>query len=165
MNMKHQWILRKATALITALLLIISVLPAASAASPDWEQLQITLSWTDENGDIQSVSAFPVAQTEMEEGIFWAMIPEGAPLGGLLFSAVHPLHEYEIFPAAGSVLDGLTDAGLYIDGISYYPISVYDPETMMSETFLLYVSTMTAMPEPTPEAITEEPVTEEPITS
>ena len=59
MNMKHSWILKKAAMLILALLLVISVMPAASAASPDWDQLQITLSWTDENGEAQYAYAAP----------------------------------------------------------------------------------------------------------
>ena len=167
MKMKHQWILRKAAALLTALLLVVSVMPAACAASPDWDQLQIILSWTDESGTAQSAYAVPVTQTEAGEGVFWAMLPPEALMSGVTFEASHPLHAYEISPAAGTVLEGLSDAGQAIDGISYYPVSAYDPETGMAETFLLYVSTVTSQPElitPEPEIITPEPeiITPEP---
>ena len=42
MTNKYQWILKRATALLAALLMVLSVLPLAAAASADWTELQIS---------------------------------------------------------------------------------------------------------------------------
>ena len=59
MKTRHSWILKRAAALLIALALSLSVLPAAVAASPDWTQLMITVNWTDELGEPHSVDAVP----------------------------------------------------------------------------------------------------------
>ena len=86
MKQKHQRILKKASALILILSLILSAVPAAMAASADWNQLLITLAWTNEAGEVRSVNAAPVTETETGEGVFWALIPTDAPLDGLTLS-------------------------------------------------------------------------------
>ena len=48
------------------------------------------------------------------------LLPADAPLDGLTFTAFHPAHEYQYSPEPGSVLAGVTDAGEYIDGVSYW---------------------------------------------
>ena len=158
MTIKHQWILKRATALLAALLLALSALPLASAASADWAALQINLSWYDSMGVMQSAAAFPAAETEAGEGCFWVQIPADAPLDGLTFSVIHPAHEYQYSPEPGSILAGVTDAGEYMDGVSCIPVSATDPETGMTEVFYLYISTVTAQPMPAPEE--PEPYTE-----
>ena len=158
MTIKHQWILKRATALLAALLLALSALPLASAASADWAALQINLSWYDSMGVMQSAAAFPAAETETGEGCFWVQIPADAPLDGLTFSVIHPAHEYQYSPEPGSILAGVTDAGEYMDGVSCIPVSATDPETGMTEVFYLYISTVTAQPMPAPEE--PEPYTE-----
>ena len=47
MKSTYQWILKRATALAIALILAFSAVPAAMAASADWSQLTITVSWVD----------------------------------------------------------------------------------------------------------------------
>ena len=137
MKNKHLWILKRTAALLTALLLLLPALPAAFAASMDWSELQITLSWADENGENHTVYAVPAGETETGEGCFWAFVPQDAPLYSLIFSAFHPSHAYEYFPVPGSVLEGVTDAGETMDGVSYIPVSASDPETGMTEVFCL----------------------------
>ena len=100
MNNKQRGILKKTAALVTALLMILSAAPAAFAASADWTELVITLSWTDANGDGQSVTAAPQKEGESGEGRFWAMVPAEALMNGLTFTAEHPSHEYEFMPAS-----------------------------------------------------------------
>ena len=81
MNTKHSWILKKAAALIMALLLVLSALPAASAASPDWDQLQITISWTDENGEhIKSTNMEGITGlSDMPEAVSDTSVPQPLP--------------------------------------------------------------------------------------
>ena len=158
MTIKHQWILKRATALLAALLLALSALPLASAASEDWASLQISLSWYDSLGVMQSATAFPAGETEAGEGCFWVLLPADAPLDGLTFSAFHPIHEYQYSPEPGATLAGVTDAGEYMDGVSYIPVSVTDPATGMTEVFFLYVSTVTDQPTTVPDE--QEPYTE-----
>ncbi len=158
MTIKHQWILKRATALLAALLLALSALPMASAASDDWAALQISLSWYDSMGVLQSAAAFPATETEAGEGCFWVLLPADAPLDGLAFSAIHPAHEYQYSPEPGTILTGVTDAGEYMDGVSYIPVSATDPETGMTEAFYLYISTVTDQPMPVPDE--QEPFTE-----
>ena len=56
MTNKYQWILKRATALLAALLMALSVLPLAAAASADWTELQISVSWYDSTGALQSAA-------------------------------------------------------------------------------------------------------------
>ena len=137
--MMKKWqsrILKKAAALLIALAMLLSVLPAAVAASPDWSQMVITVSWMDAlTGEIMSVHAFPVTETETGEGCFWIALPPGTPLEGLYISAVHPLHEDYIYSLSSDYpLEGIMDAGEYLDGITYLPLSVItNPETGEAE--------------------------------
>ena len=162
MGMKHHWILKRTTALIAALLMLLSVLPQAVAASIDWSELQIALNWTDENGEPASAAAIPVTETENGEGCFWVKIPQEALYIPLTISIYHPQHTYEFSPADGSMLEGVMDAGEYLDtaAFSYIPVSAYDPENNTTEVFLLFVSTVTD----TPELVTPEPEPTEEIT-
>jgi len=102
MNNKQRGILKKAAALMLALLMVLAAVPAALAASPDWAELVITLSWTGADGEVQSVTAVPQIGTETGEGCFWAMVPPETLPNGLTFTAMHPMHEYEFFPASGT---------------------------------------------------------------
>ena len=144
MNNKQQGILKKAAALILALLLMLAAVSASIAASEDWTELVITLSWTDANGETQSVTAVPQAETETGEGCFWAMVPAETLPNGLIFTAMHPMHEYEFFPASGTQLEGIMDAGEVMDGLTCLPISAIENET--TEVFYLYISTVTDTP-------------------
>ena len=75
---RYSWILKKAGALLIALMLLCSVLPAAVAVSADWSQLAITVSWVDpETGETRSAEATPVPDAE---GSFWILLPPEAPL-------------------------------------------------------------------------------------
>ena len=158
MTNKYQWILKRATALLAALLMALSALPLAAAASADWTELQISVSWYDSTGALQSAAAFPAGETETGEGCFWVLLPADAPLDGLTFTAFHPAHEYQYSPEPGSVLAGVTDAGEYMDGVSFVPISATDPGNGMTEVFYLYISTVTDQPLPVPDE--QEPYTE-----
>ena len=60
MKNKYQRILKKGLAMMIALLMALSVLPAAMAASEDWDQLLVSVSWTDENGETQTAYAYPL---------------------------------------------------------------------------------------------------------
>ncbi len=140
MKNRHSWILKRTAALLIALTLLISVLPAAVAASSDWSDLQITVSWTDGAGEVHSVSANPVWEAE---GSFWIALPPDAPLEGLTITAYHPNHDYQY---DGSLPGSVTDAGEYLDGSSYTSFFVTDPDTGATEAFNLYFSTQTDSP-------------------
>ena len=155
MKNKQRGILKKAGALMTALLMLLAAVPASFAASADWTELEIILSWFDANGEEQRAAAVPTAVTETGEGCFWAMVAPDAPLDGLIFTASHPMHEYEFSPASGTVLEGVADAGEVMDGVTCLPVTATENE--MTEVFWLYVSTATDTPtmpgeEPEPES-------------
>ena len=111
MKNAYQWILKRTTALLIAVIMMLSAVPAAVAASPDWDQLVITLSWVDAFEQPQSATAVPATVNTAEEGCFWVLLPSDAPLGALTFSAYHPMHEeYEYTPVPGTVLEEVVDA-------------------------------------------------------
>ncbi|MBR3334805.1 MAG: hypothetical protein IKG23_10980, partial [Clostridia bacterium] len=144
MKNRHSWILKKAAALLIALTLALSALPAAMAAAPDWSSLQITVSWTNAaTGETVYANATPVYDAE---GNFWMMLPPDAPLDGLTIFVSHPNEAYQISPAPGQALGYVTVVGDTMDGMSYVPISVTNPETGSTETYCLYVSTTAAQP-------------------
>ena len=129
MKRTYQWILKRAAALLMILALSVFIMSAALAASGDWEELQITISWVDENGETQTADAFSVTVSETGEGCFWVKLPADAPLDELIFSASHPEHELTFTPGEGNILNGVTDAGTVLDGSSYVPVTAIDPET------------------------------------
>ena len=127
--------------------MVMLYLPAAVAASPDWNQLVITVSWTDGMGEAHSVDAVPVTESATGEGCFWIALPPEAPMEALYISAFHPMHEgYQYSLTPESPVIGIADAGLYMDSFSYIPLIVTDPETYLTETFDLYFSTQAATP-------------------
>ena len=135
MKNKQRGILKKAGALMTALLMLLAAVPASFAASADWTELEIILSWFDANGEEQRAAAVPTAVTETGEGCFWAMVAPDAPLDGLIFTASHSMHEYEFSPASGTVLEGVADAGEVMDGVTCLPVTATENE--MTEVFWL----------------------------
>ena len=138
---KHSWILKRAAALLIALMLALSVLPAAMAVSPDWSQMIITVSWVDaETGETRSVEAVPVPDAE---GSFWILLPPEAPMEGLTITVFHPAHEYQY---DGALAMPVADAGEYLDGVNFTPFFVTDPATETAEQFNLYFSKATAVP-------------------
>ena len=99
MKNRHSWILKRAAALLTALVMLLSVLPAALAVTPDWSQMVIMVSWYDSMGELRSATATPVWEAE---GNFWIMVPADAPLDGLIISVIYPNHDdYVIYPSNG----------------------------------------------------------------
>ena len=151
MKNRHSLILRRAAALLITLTLLVSVLPAAMAASNDWSDLQITVSWYDDAGEMHSVTANPVWEAE---GSFWIALPPDAPLDGLTITAYHPNHNYQY---DGSLPGSVTDAGQYLDGSSYTTFFVTDPDTGATEEFNLYFSTQTETPMVVPAEPEEDP--------
>ena len=146
MNRMYQWILKKAAALLLVLAMSVSGVSAVMAAGSGWEDLQITISWEDENGNTHTADASAVTVSDSGEGCFWVMLPPDAPLDALAFSASHPDHEITYIPNEGNILEGVTDAGNVLDGFSFVPVTIYDPESGTQETFCLYVSTQTDQP-------------------
>ena len=119
MKNRHSWILKKAAALLIALTLLMSALPAALAVAPDWSELQITVSWINAaTGETAYANATPVYDAE---GNFWIMLPPEAPLDGLTIFVTHPNEAYQIWPAAGEALGYVTVVGDTMDGINYLP--------------------------------------------
>ena len=97
MKNRHSWILKKAAALLIALTLMMSALPAAMAVAPDWSDMKITVSWIDAaTGEAVYADAAPVYDAE---GNFWIMISPEAPLDGLTIFVTHPNGTYQISPA------------------------------------------------------------------
>ncbi|MBQ6514651.1 MAG: hypothetical protein IJI09_08000, partial [Clostridia bacterium] len=144
MKNRHSWILKKAAALLIALTLLMSALPAALAVTPDWSELQITVSWINAaTGETAYANATPVYDAE---GNFWIMLPPEAPLDGLTIFVTHPNEAYQIWPAAGEALGYVTVVGDTMDGINYLPITVTNPETGSTETYCLYVSQTALQP-------------------
>ena len=118
-NRHSSWILKKAAALLIALTLLMSALPAALAVTPDWSELQITVSWINAaTGETAYANATPVYDAE---GNFWIMLPPEAPLDGLTIFVTHPNEAYQIWPAAGEALGYVTVVGDTMDGINYLP--------------------------------------------
>ncbi len=146
MKRKYQRILKRTAAFILILALAISVFPAAMAAGSNRSNLKFTVSWTDSDGNIQTADAVYITDSETGEGCFWVMLPPDAPLDSLTFSAVDPSQELDFSAEEGTVLNGVTDAGEVLDGISYTPVTGTDPATGMTEVFCLYVSTITNQP-------------------
>ena len=113
MKNRHSWILKKAAALLIALTLMMSALPAAMAVAPDWSDLKITVSWIDAaTGEAVYADAAPVYDAE---GNFWIMISPEAPLDGLTIFVTHPNGTYQISPAAGEALGYVTVVGDTMD--------------------------------------------------
>ena len=70
--MKNQKRLKKWTALLTAVLMILAALPVSMASAPDWAELTIRVHWADAEGNDANTQASPLYTVE---GIFCAMIP------------------------------------------------------------------------------------------
>ncbi|MCR5566439.1 MAG: hypothetical protein K6F61_06275, partial [Clostridiales bacterium] len=144
MKNRHSWILKKTAALMIALAMLFSVLPAAMAVTPDWDQMVITVSWYDNSGELRSATAVPVREAE---GNFWAMIPPDAPLDRLTISIIYPNHDgYVIYPSNGETLFNVADAGDALDGMNNVSVTVTDPNTGDTDLYFLYISTVTAQP-------------------
>ena len=144
MKNRHSWILKKTAALMIALAMLFSVLPAAMAVTPDWDQMVITVSWYDNSGELRSATAAPVREAE---GNFWAMIPPDAPLDRLTISIIYPNHDgYVIYPSNGETLFNVADAGDALDGMNNVSVTVTDPNTGDTDLYFLYISTVTAQP-------------------
>ena len=92
--MKNGWT-KRMLALATALLMMLSALPAALAVPADWAMLQIILSWTNYMGEIQTVYAMPVTDTE---GVFWAMLAPEALYSEVTIHYYYPGHFCEFTP-------------------------------------------------------------------
>ena len=84
MHMKKISTLKKKIALLLALLMGLSAVPAAIAVSQDWAMLTITLEWNDQDGVSQTVSANPVYDAP---GSFWAYLPAPVSPGTVMLKA------------------------------------------------------------------------------
>ena len=142
MNARNKWISR-VFAVLMALVLSLSALPIHAIALEDWQQLSITISWTDALGMTMSVQAMPVTWS-MDQS-FWAMIPADAPMAQLTVTMMHPSHAYTFDPASGSVLLQPMDAGATMDLTRVITIRAMEDGQFM-DTFNLYLSTTAQEP-------------------
>ena len=134
--------MKKTAAFLTALVMLCGVLPLAGASQEDWNQLEISLSWTDGEGNMYVYPALPVEEVEYS---FWLLADPEAPLDGMTLKVSHPMHPEETFmPGDGEVI-AVQDAGESMDGTTALPI-VGLVDGIPVETYLLYVSTLVDQP-------------------
>ena len=185
--MKKISTLKKKIALLLALLMVLSAVPAAIAVSQDWAMLTITLEWNDQDGVSQTVSANPVYDAP---GSFWAYLPAPVSPGTVMLKAycdMHPEWTYyiktepyreDVYPmpvGEGIILDFIPEAYDQLNGMSaYIEIQAVDPMNN-AEVYHLFISTSapeplyidvtpepTETPTPEPETPTPEPETPTP---
>ena len=91
--MKYQ---HRLVCLLIAMMMTFScMLPCFASAAEDWVLFNVIMSWTDAEGTALSVQAQPVESSNVE--IFWAQLPEDAPLNQQLEYIVnHPDHLYNV---------------------------------------------------------------------
>ena len=69
---------RRLVALLLTLTMVLGLAPVSALAQDDWQQLVITLSWVDANGNSSQLDAQPV--TWSTDQSFWAQVTADAPL-------------------------------------------------------------------------------------
>ena len=176
--MMKQSIGRKVLAVLTAIWLLMTAVPAA-AGMEDTAPVQLNVQWTDAEGNV--IQAFPTPVTDdltgltpyapdQIKGAWWVMVPADQLWNLTLIISSSPELNDSFFPASGTLLTEVADAGENLAGPSL-AVTAFNPETQVQDIYLLYISTVTEIPmpieitpepteEPTPEP-TEEP-TEEP---
>ncbi|MBP3720491.1 MAG: hypothetical protein J6J41_04080, partial [Clostridia bacterium] len=169
---------RKVLAVLTAIWLLMTAVPAA-AGMEDTAPVQLNVQWTDAEGNV--IQAFPTPVTDdltgltpyapdQIKGAWWVMVPADQLWNLTLIISSSPELNDSFFPASGTLLTEVADAGENLAGPSL-AVTAFNPETQVQDIYLLYISTVTEIPmpieitpepteEPTPEP-TEEP-TEEP---
>ena len=75
MHMKNTQNWKRRIALLIAALMIFAVIPAALAVVPEWNALEISVSWTagEETPEPSRAAALPE-----KEGSFWVLVPQDA---------------------------------------------------------------------------------------
>ncbi len=174
--MKNTGKLKKLTALITAILLILAAIPVSLALPDNWGDLvTVTLDWQDDEGNWQEepVAAVPLNE---EPGSFFAYLEPGTPVYAIRLDVSYAAHEdwifetktdpyTDVYNSIETLLDlSAMDAGDTLDSnvSPYIEIRAYAPDMSEGETFRLYVSSITEDPvvvTPAPEP-TEEPTPE-----
>ncbi|MBE5789901.1 MAG: hypothetical protein E7325_09680, partial [Clostridiales bacterium] len=171
MNQKHhQEYRRLLAAMLAAVMLLFS---CAAALAEDPALPQVTVSWTDGEGNPQYAVSAPVAGAE---GSYWILLPAGTDFSALSMSiywGIHPEYIYTLATASGEGTDlsqiQVSDAGSEGNEWNRITVTYHSPEGEPLGSFALYLSTQTgaenaviaAEPteEPTPEP-TEEPTPE-----
>ena len=144
--MKGIWkhTLKRAAALIVALMMVLTVTPVLAQET---DPLSVSLNWTDSEGGAVSAAAVRLTYAGFEN-YFWAYLPADAPLDAVSLSISDASGRYMFFaPENGAVLSGLQDAGTGIGAVTPVDIVCYDGEMRQVATLHLYVSTQAQQPE------------------
>ena len=121
---------------VCSLLILFSIAAAA-------EDLSISLSWTDTNGFVVSSVA---RRLDFDQDAWWVSVDADA-LDRLTLHISNPaVPSMRFSPADGSLLEGVTDAGMEMTGAPWIDIESVD-EYAGSIRLRLYVSTMTDTPQ------------------
>jgi len=134
---------RRFSALMLALVMLMTGFVVPAYAQGDWDMLNIRLMWTDANGNTQEAYAAPVSWSQDQS--YWVQVTADAPLSALMMNISHPNHAYVFDPADGSTLMNVVDASS-LDGTSMVTINAYENDAW-ADSFNLYVSTSISMPE------------------
>ena len=164
--MKYQ---HRLVCLLIAMMMTFScMLPCFASAAEDWVLFNVIMSWTDAEGTALSVQAQPVESSNVE--IFWAQLPEDAPLNQQLEYIVnHPDHLYNVkcVFGPGELLTEYPEQ--FSPDTANMIFQLFDPSDLWTPCDQLYVyfSTLPLPEEPIPcvgfsEESAEEPATEQP---
>ena len=127
MHMKKKTTVKKAFALLAAVLMMLAYMPVSLAVPEDWQYLTITLTRYGADGYTETYPALPINDVP---GSYWVRVPAGVSLDELIFSAFYPGHEQMTFiPDIGRPLSDLNspelsvtieqlDAGEQLKGLS-----------------------------------------------
>ena len=164
--MKYQ---HRLVCLLIAMMMTFScMLPCFASAAEDWVLFNVIMSWTDAEGTALSVQAQPVESSNVE--IFWAQLPEDAPLNQQLEYIVnHPDHLYNVkcVFGPGELLTEYPEQ--FSPDTANMIFQLFDPSDLWTPCDQLYVyfSTLPLPEEPIPcvgfsEESAEEPAAEQP---
>ncbi|NLB89734.1 MAG: hypothetical protein GX786_00715, partial [Clostridiales bacterium] len=152
---KHPFI-HRAFAWVLAMVLLLPLFSVAGFATEDLQGVRISLSWNDENGEVQSYQANMLS---WQAGGFWATLPPQAPLDQLtlnIYDEMNPQRSYYLW---GSTLIEpdmpiqLQDSGTAVNPQTGLSIEVRDENgNPLNIQYTLYASTSSEQPPDPPSA-------------
>ena len=136
---------RRLVALLLTLTMVLGLAPVSALAQDDWQQLVITLSWVDANGNSSQLDAQPV--TWSTDQSFWAQVTADAPLGALTITAAHPNHGYSFLIGDEDGSLNIYDTGSEMVTDNRIMIRAFEGDALV-DIYYLYVSTQIMPQEP-----------------
>ncbi|MGN0779478.1 MAG: MucBP domain-containing protein, partial [Aristaeellaceae bacterium] len=140
---EQRW--QRVMALMLTLMLLLTGYTVPAQAE-DWQNLSITLSWTDGAGNPASAMATPVAWSE--DRAYWVRVTPEAMAQGMTLTVSDPSGQYTYTTPYGDVLTGVMDAGSAMDStVMPVEVTAYDGAGNAVAVYHLYVSTQADVPE------------------